>query len=138
MTFLRLPPGKRFQARKFPDDGTANGLRVFVKGYANIGTVDPMYIEVQGLQLEEGPVATPFEYRPYGLEWVLCRRYYRKANFYVPATTAQNLGVIDMRAVPTITGGDTGFTSTGTTADTLIAYQTTGSVRTLYLDAELA
>ena len=31
-----------------------------------------------GLQLEPGPVATPFEHRPIGLELSLCQRYYQK------------------------------------------------------------
>jgi hypothetical protein len=30
-----------------------------------------------GVQLELGPVATPFERRPYGLEFSLCQRYYQ-------------------------------------------------------------
>jgi hypothetical protein len=29
-------------------------------------------------QLEPGPVATPFEHRPYGTELALCQRYYQK------------------------------------------------------------
>ncbi|HJW23752.1 MAG TPA: hypothetical protein VJ576_02550 [Rhodocyclaceae bacterium] len=32
-----------------------------------------------GVQLEAGTVATPFERRPYGLELILCRRYYEKS-----------------------------------------------------------
>jgi hypothetical protein len=94
-------------------------------------------VDMFGVQLEEGSVATQFEALSYGEELRRCRRYCRVAAFRIPATTAQNLGVIDMRAVPTITGGGAGFTSTGTTADTLIAFQTTGATATLTLASEL-
>jgi hypothetical protein len=36
-------------------------------------------IYVTGLQLEVGPTATPFEYRPIGTELALCQRYYEKS-----------------------------------------------------------
>lgn len=89
------------------------------------------------VQLEPGQLATPFEHRFYSFERTLCRRYARVQAYYVPATTAQNLGSIEMRATPTITGGGAGFTSTGTTSDQLIAFQTAGAVATLTLTAEL-
>jgi len=34
------------------------------------------FVDLTGLQLEEGSVATPFEQRPYGLELSLCQRYF--------------------------------------------------------------
>ena len=79
----------------------------------------------------------PFHPRPLADEQLRCDRYYQAAAAYVPATTAQNLRTLRMRAVPAITGGGTGFTSTGTTADSLIGFQTTGAVQTLTLNAEL-
>lgn len=33
------------------------------------------YFDLTGVQFEEGPKATPFEYRPYGTELTLCQRY---------------------------------------------------------------
>lgn len=92
---------------------------------------------IANVQLELGDRATPVEFRHFSTEQQLCRRYYRTHQFWVPATTAQNIGVIDMRATPTITGGGTGFNSTGTVASQLIAFQTTGALQTLILDAEI-
>ena len=92
-------------------------------------------IRIAQVQLELGSIATPFEHRPIGLELELCRRYYQKRAMYVGATPSSMR--IDMRSAPTITGGGTGFSSTGTTADTLICSQTTGAVETLEMAAEL-
>ena len=46
-----------------------------------------VYVEIPantsctGIQLEPGPVATPFEHRPIGLELQLCQRYYQQVDF---------------------------------------------------------
>ena len=37
------------------------------------------YCNVTGVQLEKGPTATSFDYRPYGTELALCQRYYEKS-----------------------------------------------------------
>lgn len=39
---------------------------------------DGNYIKYYNIQLEEGPIATPFEQRPIGLELALCQRYYQR------------------------------------------------------------
>lgn len=36
-------------------------------------------ILVTGVQLERGPLMTPFEFRPYGTELALCQRYFQKS-----------------------------------------------------------
>jgi hypothetical protein len=33
-------------------------------------------MDIANIQVEVGQVATPFEYRPYGIELALCQRYY--------------------------------------------------------------
>ena len=40
--------------------------------------VIPSDFIITGVQLEPGPVATPFEHRPIGLELSLCQRYYQR------------------------------------------------------------
>jgi len=37
-------------------------------------------LDITGVQLEKGSVATSFDYRPYGTELALCQRYFRKTN----------------------------------------------------------
>jgi len=65
---------------------------------------------ITGVQLEVGPVATPFEHRPYGMELALCQRYFQTGysfNF-VPASDSANVNTrslaVPMRATPTFTG----------------------------------
>jgi hypothetical protein len=47
-------------------------------GATNWGATAGNFIELTELQLEEGSVATPFERRSYGVELVLCQRYYQR------------------------------------------------------------
>ncbi len=42
-----------------------------------VSTENGSEIQFTGLQLEPGPVATPFEHRPIGIELALCQRYYQ-------------------------------------------------------------
>ena len=82
---------------------TSNGMRVYIGGiqYAGAGlatstgwvvansigttasspwiTTVGNYVEFTGLQLEKGTIATPFEFRPYSIELLLCQRYYEKS-----------------------------------------------------------
>jgi hypothetical protein len=71
--------------------------------------------DIAQVQVEEGPVATPFEQRPIGLELALCQRYYFKgtANQFqtfwsgraVSSGTYYGLGSfpVEMRVTPTVT-----------------------------------
>lgn len=96
------------------------------------------WFEITDVQLEEGSVATPFERKPYSSEFGLCQRYYQTYNVFVSqSSTSKTTFPINMRTTPTIGGGGAGFTSTGTTADALHCYQTTGAAQTLTLSARL-
>jgi hypothetical protein len=92
--------------------GAANGLQVAVGAF----TAGSGVCQLSGIQLEAGTTASPFEYRQYGTEFLLCQRYYQtfgntsyagicagmnnntnlKSAFAMPYNTA-------MRAAPTVT-----------------------------------
>jgi hypothetical protein len=66
--------------------------------------------DIAQVQVEAGPVATPFERRPIGTELALCQRYYELVGVgslgrWNNATTAELFitGIIDKRVVPTVT-----------------------------------
>ena len=46
-------------------------------GFVNNTIPTNTNIDITGVQLEEGPTATPFEHRPIGTELSLCQRYYQ-------------------------------------------------------------
>ena len=78
----------------------------------DIGQSTDDYFDITGVQLETGPVATPFEYRPYGTELNLCQRYYygRDRVQYFYGTSLSNGGCtvaiyhpVKMRRAPDVT-----------------------------------
>ena len=88
---------------------------------------------ITGVQLEKGSTATSFDYRPYGTELALCRRYYYRlgTSNYISAfnaTTSRADGSlffpVTMRAAPTA------LEQTGTAGDYRVIYQGTGAVCT--------
>lgn len=95
------------------------------------------YVFLGDYQFTQSSKREPFELRPIAVEEQLRRRYYQTRAVRVNTSTAPTSIPIDMVKIPTITGGGTGFSSTGTTADTLICSQTTSATQTLVLNAEL-
>ena len=69
---------------------------------------------ITGVQLEPGPLATSFDYRPYGTELALCQRYYALAavgSYAFSGTNYMSVSYpVTMRATPTVTvnGGTQG------------------------------
>jgi hypothetical protein len=57
-----------------------NGLMIQLNHVSN--TVSSKTFYVADAQVEEGEVATAFEHRPFGLELILCQRYYEKSYEY--------------------------------------------------------
>jgi hypothetical protein len=89
-----------------------NGVQIIIQsGAFTSGT-----LTITNVQLEQGSVATPFERRPYGMELMLCQRYYQISSIininsyggqYASGPTAfYGAGVpfaVPMRATPTAT-----------------------------------
>lgn len=92
------------------------------------------------VQLELGTVATPFEYRFYGLELSLCQRYYQTATIYIPdagSLPTNWLFKVSMRANPTITGGGAGYITIFVNSEAVAHRQTTANGQSLAALAEL-
>jgi len=58
---------------------TAQALSVMFTTYNN--TVNGATLQITGVQLEKGSVATPYEILPYATELALCQRYYQELPF---------------------------------------------------------
>ena len=52
------------------------GARFLSNSQVNTTNNSDFWYDITGVQLEAGPVATPFEHRSYGQELALCQRYY--------------------------------------------------------------
>ena len=62
-----------------------NGIMIeFTWGALGAGVT----VDITGVQLEVGSVATPFERRPYGTELALCQRYFIQSQSYGVATSS--------------------------------------------------
>lgn len=107
-----------------PSNATQIGVAINASFTGTAGVDDSYY--VTGVQLEVGSAATPFEYRPYGMELALCQRYYQKtynqsvapgsastlsmANLIANGATGTNYSffsfIVPMRAAPTVSVWD--------------------------------
>jgi hypothetical protein len=107
-------------ANTWGTSGSNFGCGSPVNGIASNGNI----FAWTGVQLEKGSQATPFEYRPYGKELMLCQRYFLKTNPNNQSTggglsgSAQNSNYcgtlynlpVTMRAAPSVTRGGTADT----------------------------
>ena len=91
---------------------------------------------ITGVQLEKGSTATSFDYRPYTTELQLAQRYFASFVSLIidSGSAAYNFPLpVTMRATPTFTGGNAGFSATGYTNGNTSGYmsQTTRAVNSL-------
>ena len=62
-------------------------------GNVNLADTVGNYFAITGVQLEEGPVATPFEHRPLSVELAMCQRYLQKSyNLDIPIGSPTGTG----------------------------------------------
>ncbi len=100
-------------------DNWLAGNYISAPGNTNWGATASNFIELTELQLELGSYATPFEYRPFSTEFMLCQRYYTiifAGSVSAPAysTTAVSFRApINMRTTPTVTVSGTNIERTG-------------------------
>jgi len=101
----------------------AAGLRLGV-GTAATPMANTETIDIWGVQLEEGSVATPFEFEDYGTTLAKCQRYFQTFDFTVSAPYAAGAGVemsyrthypVQMRVAPTMSTPGS-FAATGNLA----------------------
>ena len=97
-----------------------NGVSVVLRGVKTTAT-GTFTLKFGGMQLEAGDTATPFEYRSYGQELSLCRRYFRRWGYgttngrlghggFAGSTSAEIMADLDpqMRGVPTMSAPNKG------------------------------
>jgi hypothetical protein len=104
---------------------------------ASTGADDYLYLDHIALVADSSSTEAIWPYEEPTALRAECERYYRNLIAWVPASTSRYTFPINMRDTPTITGGGAGFTSTGTTAEDLVCYQTAAAQQTLVLNAEL-
>lgn len=85
--------------------------------------------DIAKVQLEPGPIATPFEHRPIGTELALCQRYYQQSRGNVSRFSGNVTSAADyyatavfmtaMRAVPIVTLSNSANTNFPATAKTV-------------------
>lgn len=117
-------------------------LGLAIGATVSIGSaVTSKYFAITDVQLEKGPIATPFERRPIGMELALCQRYFFAGRVFIGSSVGYLALPVQMRAamsVATITGGGAGFSvADGSSTAGIICSQAVGSGQTITVSTEL-
>lgn len=115
----------------------ANAVGLYVGIVPTVVQSSGVWLSTAQVQLETGPVATPFEVRPVGTELALCQRYYAIIGAGSPglfnSTTTARFAVrfpTSMRIAPTVTAVAAPAITHPTVNDVQIGSQTTDFLNT--------
>lgn len=97
-------------------------------GQTNLAAANNNYWQITGVQLEIGPVATGYEFKPFDVELTQCKRYYEKSyNQGVNPGTSTTASSIRFRAPSSSVEIGVPFSVTKRAAPTVTLYSTTGA-----------
>lgn len=116
-----------------PTEGAwVSGNFVYTSSSTNWSATLNNYIAATLIQVEKGPVATPFEFRPSAVEMMLCQRYYWAGDVYLQGyqiASSRIKGVVPnfgtMAGIPT--GAVITASQSNSNSDPLFETSTTGS-----------
>jgi hypothetical protein len=117
-----------FSAATMNVSNIANGLQVVISKTNTVTHGTSTNYVLACAQLEVGPVATPFEQRPYGMELALCQRYTLKPAANMAGGTETTTVASFSYSYPVSMRANPSFTSTATTADIRIGGATTTGI----------
>lgn len=101
-----------------------------------INTGNTAGAQFTGVQLEPGPVATPFEHRPISVELSLCQRYFQRISAYQSAVFMSSY-TTTMRVTPTTSNITNGAAIPIKTADVyVVGAATSGNAGIFSFDAD--
>lgn len=125
-TTISATPTRFSYTFTMPSSAT-NGVQL----YFNTGAFTSGTLTITGVQLEKGPSATAFDYRPYGTELQLCQRYFSMSyDIGTPPATATTVGLCYVgTAIQGFNsgGGSTKFIERMRTAPTVTIYDGAGT-----------
>jgi len=119
----------------FPSSATTGLAVEFSVASLTSGSID-----ITGVQLEPGSLATPFERRSFEQELSLAQRYFAAIPTGVPPSSWNPTPLsypVTMRDVPTISNGGSGYTTQRITTNNLYHNQTSFGTQTIFANAEL-